>query len=144
MGPNREYIIQFYIFSLKQLNLKNGGQLNYYLTTNSEAPYTQSSTINETPMKQQKINPNELKHYISKEALEELEVSLPKIDTDLSKVTFYLWTPERGLEDPFEFKASINPNELLAHSFDPNRPTKFIAHGWTDNGNHSKPFAEGK
>ena len=91
-----------------------------------------------------KINPNELRHYISKEALEELEISLPKIDTDLSKVTFYLWTPERGLEDPFEFKAGVNPNELLAHNFDPNRPTKFIAHGWTDNGNHAKPFAEGK
>ena len=91
-----------------------------------------------------KINPNELRHYVSKEALEELEVSLPKIDTDLSKVTFYLWTPERGLEDPFEFKAGVNPNELLAHSFDPNRPTKFIAHGWTSNLDHAKPFAEGK
>ena len=91
-----------------------------------------------------KINPNELRHYISKEALEELEVSLPKIDTDLSKVTFYLWTPERGTEDPWEFKADINPNELLAQNFDPNRPTKFIAHGWTDNGNHAKPFAEGR
>ena len=136
--------IQFYIFSLKQLNLKNGGQLNYYLTTNSEAPYTQSSTVNETPIKQQKINPNELKHYVSKEAVEELQASLPKIDTDLSKCTFYLWTPERGTEDPWEFKAGINPNELLAQNFDPNRPTKFIAHGWTDNGNHAKPFAEGK
>ena len=91
-----------------------------------------------------KINPNELRHYISKEALEELEVSMPKIDTDLSKVTFYLWTPEQGLEDPFEFKAGVNPNELLAHSFDPNRPTKFIAHGWTSNFDHAKPFAEGK
>ena len=61
----------------------------------------------------------------------------------MSKVTFYLYTPERGVDDPWEFKAGINPNELMIRNFDPKRQTKFIAHGWTDNGNHSRPFAEG-
>ena len=75
-----------------------------------------------------KINPNELRHYVSKEALEELEVSLPKIDTDLSKVTFFLWTPELGIDQPWEFKAGIDPQELINRHFDPERPTKFISH----------------
>ena len=61
----------------------------------------------------------------------------------MSKVTFYLYTPERGVDDPWEFKAGINPNELLIRNFDPKRQTKFIAHGWTVNGNFSRPFAEG-
>ena len=100
-------------------------------------------TIKATPLKQQNIiNPNEVRHYISKEAVEELESSI-KIDTDLSKVTFYLYTPENGVDDPWEFKAGINPNELLIRNFDPKRQTKFIAHGWTVNGNFSRPFAEG-
>ena len=98
--------------------------------------------VKATPIKQRKINPNEVKYYVSKEALKELESSI-KIDTDLSKVTFFLWTPELGIDQPWEFKAGIDPQHLIDRRFDPKRPTKFISHGWTDNGNHAKPFAEG-
>ena len=107
--------------------------MTYFLSTNPEPPFAQSSTI----------NPNLVKHYTSKEAIEEIESTI-KIDTDLSKVSFLLWTPERSIDDPLEFKAGINPAELLAHNFDPNRPTKFIAHGWTDDGVIvAEPMAEG-
>ena len=98
--------------------------------------------VKATPIKQRKINPNDVKYYVSKKALKELESSI-KIDTDLSKVTFFLWTPELGIDQPWEFKAGIEPQELINRHFDPERPTKFISHGWTDNGNHAKPFAEG-
>ena len=99
--------------------------------------------IKATPIKQQNIiDPNELRHYVSKEAVEALESSI-RIDTDLSLVKFYLYTPEHGIDDPLEFEAGVNPNELLTKGFDPERQTKFISHGWTSNGNHSRPFAEG-
>ena len=118
---------------MKGLIISNGGQLSYYLTTNQEPPFSLSSTI----------NPNLVKHYVSKEALEKLEPFIT-IDTDLSKVSFLLWTPERGINDPLEFKAGVNPDELLFHNFDPNRPTKFVAHGWTDDGFIiGEPLAEG-
>ena len=41
-------------------------------------------------------DPNAIRHYISKTGLENLENSF-KISTDLSLVSFYLWTPE-GLD----------------------------------------------
>ena len=120
---------------MKQFNLKNGGQLSYFLTTNSEAPFAQSSTI----------DPNLVKNYVSKSAMKQLEeLSSVKISSDLSEVRFLLWTPEDGAENYWEFEAGVDPQELLNRNFDPSRPTKFISHGWNSDGpGFAKGFAEG-
>ena len=83
-------------FRMKQLSLRNGGQLSYYLSTNPEPPYAQTSTI----------NPNLVKYYVSKSGLQLLESSI-KISSDLSKVRFVLWTPENGAENSWKFKKRI-------------------------------------
>ena len=54
-----------------------------------------------------------------------------------------LWTPENGVENSWEFKAGVDPQELLNRNFDPQRPTKFISHGWNSNSGFAKGFVEG-
>lgn len=78
-------------------------------------------------------DPNNVRHYLSFEAVQRLESSF-KISTDLALVTFYLWTPENGPDNYFKFTADTNPEELLAHHFNPNRDTKFLSHGWNSDG----------
>ena len=93
---------------MKQLNVKNGGHLTYYLTTSKEAPFAHSSTI----------DPNEVRHYVSKSALQQLESSV-RISSDLSEVRFVLWTPEDGAEQSWMFEAGVDPQELINRNFDP-------------------------
>ena len=76
------------------------------------------------------VDPNNITNYLTKEGIELLESSF-RISTDLSKVRFYLYTPEHGAENHWNFRAGVDPQELLDHGFDPSRPTKFISHGWT-------------
>ena len=76
------------------------------------------------------VDPNNITNYLSKEGIQHLEASI-RISTDLSKVRFYLYTPEHGSENHWIFKAGADPQDLLDHGFDPSRPTKFISHGWT-------------
>ncbi len=96
-----------------------------------------------TPIK--KHDPNDLRNYILRSSMQHLEEKFGKISTDLSKVNFHLFTPESGPTSPWEFKAGVDPKELLHRHFDPNRPTKFISHGWNSGGvGHSRPFVEGK
>ena len=45
-------------------------------------------------------DPNAVKHYLTKEALKNLERSY-RISTNLSQVWFYLWTPEGSVYSPF-------------------------------------------
>ena len=76
------------------------------------------------------VDPNNITNYLTKEGIQRLEASF-RISSDLSKVRFYLYTPEHGSENHWIFKAGVNPQDLLDHGFDPSRPTKFISHGWT-------------
>ena len=71
------------------------------------------------------------------------EKSHEKISYDLSKVKFVLWTAKNGANSPWEFKAGVDPKELLKRHFNPSQPTKFIAHGWTRNWKEAKPFVKG-
>lgn len=89
------------------------------------------------------LDPNNLMNYLSKQTIDIMEAS-NKISTDLSKVTFILWTPENGAANPWVFNAETDPKELLDHGFDPKRDTKFISHGWNSEGiGFAKGFAEG-
>ena len=68
-----------------------------------------------------------------------------KISYDLNDVNFILWTTELGLHDPLPFYANSAPIDLLKHRFNPNRPTKILAHGWTSEGkDFADDFAQGK
>ena len=71
------------------------------------------------------------------------ERSFEEISADLSKVKFVLWTAKTGADGPWEFKAGVDPKELLKRHFDPSQPTKFIAHGWTASWRFCIPFVEG-
>ena len=93
----------------------------------------------------EKFNPNLVKHYITKAGLDQLEQHTRWISDDLSDVRFLLWTPENGADNPFEFQAGVDPNELLRQNFDPKRLTKFIAHGWnSDAQGFATPFVRGE
>ena len=76
------------------------------------------------------VDPNNITNYLTKEGIQRLEASF-RISSDLSKVRFYLYTPEHGSENHWIFKAGVNPQDLLDHGFNKSRPTKFISHGWT-------------
>ena len=61
----------------------------------------------------------------------------------MSKVFFVMWTPENGPNNPLEFKAGVDPQELLNANFDPKRDTKFLSHGWTKKAKEfSKDYVE--
>ena len=71
---------------------------------------------------QAEVDPNNITYYLSAEGIKQLENTFnSRISTDLSKVRFYLWTPEHGSENHWIFKAGVDPKELLDHGFDPNR-----------------------
>ena len=54
-----------------------------------------------------------------------------------------LYTPENGPNNPFVFKAEVDPQELLNAHFDPTRDTKFLSHGWNTKGDgYSKDYVE--
>ena len=86
------------------------------------------------------LTPPDLNRLQSKFQHEEMENR--KISTNLSLVEFRLYSPESALEF-FTFYADTNPEELLKHGFDPKRNTKFIAHGWTSDGDFANEFQEG-
>ena len=48
-----------------------------------------------------------------------------------SQLDFILHTSNSA---PFYFKTSVDPFTLLHHGFDPDKPTKIIAHGWAESG----------
>merc|ERR1711962_480849 len=52
-------------------------------------------------------------------------------------------TPENGVENSWEFKAGVDPQELLNRNFNPQRPTKFISHGWNSDSGFAKGFGGG-
>ena len=48
-----------------------------------------------------------------------------------------------GIDNPWNFKAGVQPHELLDRNFDKNRDTKLLSHGWISNGlTFSTPFVE--
>ena len=48
-----------------------------------------------------------------------------------------------GIENPWKFKAGVEPAELLQRNFDNKRMTKLLAHGWNTNGlTFSTPFVK--
>jgi len=104
-------------------------------------------TINATPLPELKINdPNNITNYVTGGAIDSLESSESsncKKCTDVSKVFFVMWTPENGPDNPLEFKAGVDPQELLNANFDPKRDTKFLSHGWTKKAKEfSKDYVE--
>merc|ERR1711872_130833 len=52
-------------------------------------------------------------------------------DPDLSKVNFYLWTPENPVDHQ---EVQLDLVSLLESNFDPARPTKILSHGWNSHG----------
>ena len=48
---------------------------------------------------------------------------------DLNAVQYYLYI---GDQEPFIFNIDDDPSELLEHGFNPDNPTKILAHGWVD------------
>merc|ERR1711962_1196083 len=52
-------------------------------------------------------------------------------DPDLSKVNFYLWTPENPVDHQ---EVQLDLVSLLESNFDPVRPTKILSHGWNSHG----------
>merc|ERR1712012_611706 len=52
-------------------------------------------------------------------------------DPDLSKVNFYLWTPENPVDHQ---EVQLDLVSLLESNFDPTRPTKILSHGWNSHG----------
>ena len=60
-------------------------------------------------------------------------------EPDFAVVKFYLWTPEKGLDNPLEFTKSVLKKEFINHNFNPSRPTKIICHHWRG---HALAFAK--
>ena len=92
-------------------------------------------------------DPNSIYNYLSTESighLAERYSSDLEISWDVNKIFFKLWTRESGFSNPFEFNHETLVYELLEHNFDPNRPTKVLAHGFTDSVSFAEPFAKGK
>ena len=84
---------------------------------------------------------------MSKESVERLEEKFTldmEISWDVTKVFFKLWTREGGLSNPFQFNHETTPEELRQNNFNPNRPTKILAHGFTSDVSFAEPFAKGK
>ena len=103
-----------------------------------------SNPVNPDKMMPTAQDPNNPMHYLNAESVAKLESNF-KISTDLSRVKFYLWTPETGSDSPFEFNAETSPQELLNNGFKPERNTKFISHGWNSHGiEFSTPFVKGE
>ena len=81
-------------------------------------------------------NPNLVVHYLSKENFERLEAyhtlkngnQLQK--TDLSSVSFLLYTHEQGPGNPLRFHTTTDPQMLIGHGFNASRETKIFVHGW--------------
>lgn len=91
-----------------------------------------------------RIDPNDPKNYLTKEAFAQLETFETRwITDDVSEVRFILWTPENGSENHFEFEAGVDPSEILKFGFDPKRQTKFISHGWNSGYGFGLPFVKG-
>ena len=93
------------------------------------------------------LDPNSIYNYVSEESVALLEARLAldaKISWDVTKVVFNLWTREGGISNPFEFNHETTPEELRNNNFNPNRPTKILAHGFHDGGTWAEPFAKGK
>ena len=66
-----------------------------------------------------------------------------KIEVDVNKTYYKLWTRETGMERPFVFNHDTAPAELLDFYFDPNRPTKILSHGFFSDSSFAEPFAKG-
>ena len=84
---------------------------------------------------------------MSKENIDRLEKEFgldAEISWDVSKVFFKLWTREGGISNSFQFNHETTPEELRNHNFDPKRPTKVLAHGFTSSSSFAEPFAKGK
>ena len=92
-------------------------------------------------------DPNSIYNYISKESVALLEERFAldaKISWDVTKVFFKLWTREGGISNPFQFNHETTSEELINNNFNPDRPTKILAHGFSDSVEWANPFAEGK
>ena len=96
--------------------------------------------------KRAEMDPNWIGHYVSVKSLKQLEImqnierlKMHLLEPDFSVVKFYLWTPEKGLDNPFEFTRSVSKEELSNHNFNPLRPTKIICHHWRG---HAQKFAK--
>lgn len=90
-------------------------------------------------------DPNSIYNYLSTESighLAERYSSDLEISWDVNKIFFKLWTRESGFSNPFEFNHETLVYDLLEHNFDPNRPTKVLAHGFTDSVSFAEPFAK--
>jgi len=90
-------------------------------------------------------DPNSIYNYMSKETISQLEerfASDLQISWNVDKVSFKLWTREGGFLNPFEFNHDTLIYELLDNHFNPNRPTKILAHGFTSDVSFAEPFAK--
>ena len=78
------------------------------------------------------------------ERLEERYKSDLQISFDVNKVSYKLWTRESGFDNPFVFNHETAPEQLRDNNFNPNRPTKILAHGFYSSVSFAEPFAQGK
>ena len=92
------------------------------------------------------MDPNWIGHYVSGKSLRWLEImqnderlKMHLFEPDFSVVKFYLWTPEKGLDNHLEFTKSVSKKEFFNHNFNPSRPTKIICHHWRG---HALAFAK--
>ena len=92
-------------------------------------------------------DPNSIYNYMTPESVARLEkryASDLRISFDVNKVSYKLWTREGGFDKPFVFNHDTAPQQLLDNHFDPNRPTKVLAHGFMSDVGFAEPFAKGK
>lgn len=62
-----------------------------------------------------------------------------------SRTSFFLYTPENGVNNPIQFEFGASGNDLLAAGFHPERSTKILSHGWNSDGlGFCREFVEGK
>jgi len=90
-------------------------------------------------------DPNSIYNYMTPESvarLEERYASDLQISFDVNKVSYKLWTREGGFDKPFVFNHDTAPQQLLDNHFDPNRPTKVLAHGFCSDVGFAEPFAK--